>query len=59
MLGVTRQDIVYLIQGQLRPTEETTGTGSSLALAGLNRAIEDLYAILYLLTEKPASRLDL
>ena len=61
VLGVTRREIA-LINGESRPTEEFS-TGISPALAGghktldaviadFNRANEDLYAILYLLTEK-------
>ena len=57
VLGVTRRDIASLVNGKSRPTEETTSTGISPALAGYNRANEDLYAILYLLTEKPADLL--
>ena len=43
VLGVTRRDIARLIKGQTRPTQEP--------------ANEDLYAILYLLTDKPAALL--
>ena len=57
VLGVTRLDIVNLIKRQLRPTEETTSTGISPALDGFDRANENLYAILHLLTEKPVSLL--
>ena len=57
MLSVTRQDVAKLIREQPRPTEETTSTGISPALAGFDRANEDLHAVLYLLTEKPRSRL--
>ena len=49
MLGVTRRDIAILINEKSRPTEEMTSTGISPALAGYNRANQDLYAILYLL----------
>ena len=45
VLGVTRRDIANLIKGLPRPTEETTGTGISPALAGFDRANEDLYAV--------------
>ena len=55
MLGVTRHDIASLINGKSRPTENTTSAGISPALAGYNRTNEDLCAILYLLTEKPAA----
>ena len=44
MFAVTRGDIVSLIKGQLRPTDETTSTGISPAIS-------------YLITEKPASPL--
>ena len=57
VLGVTRRYYASLINGKSWPTEETTSTGISPARAGCNRANEDLYAILYLLTEKPASLL--
>lgn len=55
MLGETRRDIAVPFKGQLRPTEESISTGISPALAGFNGGYEYLYAILYLLTEKPAS----
>ena len=57
VLGVTRRDITSLIKGNSRSTEETTITVISPALAGYNRANEHLYAILFLLTEKPAALL--
>ena len=57
VLGVTHRGFVNLIKGQLRPTEETTSTGISPALDGFDRANENLYAILHLLTEKPVSLL--
>ena len=69
VLGVTRRDIASLIKGRTRPTEESPATGISPALGGaqqaqdtlqqstasFDRANEDLYAILFLLTEKPAA----
>ena len=61
VIGVSRCDIANLIKGHLRPTEATTGTGSSPALAQeiavYEMANQDLYAMLFLLTEKPASLL--
>ena len=57
VLGVTRRYYASLINGKSWPTEETTSTGISPARAGCNRANEDLYAILCLLTDKPASLL--
>ena len=44
-------------QRDVPANRETTGTGISLALAGYNRVEEDICAILYLLTEKPAALL--
>lgn len=59
VLGVAHRDVASLIRGKPRPTEETTGTGAHAALdkaiADDDSAPGDLYAILYLLTEKPAS----
>ena len=49
--GVTRRDIANLIKGKPRPTEKKATTGISPALAGFDRANEDIYVILYLLTE--------
>ena len=57
MPGVTHRDIANLIEGQFPPSEEPTRTGISPALASFDRANEDLYATLYLLTWKPASLL--
>ena len=61
MIGVSRRDIANFIKGHPRPTEATAGTGSSPALAqevaAYERANQDLYAMLFLLTEKPASLL--
>ena len=55
MLGVTRREIANRTKGKLQPTEETTSTGISPALAGFDRVNENVYAILCLLTEKLAS----
>ena len=69
VIGVSRRDIDNLIEGHPRPTGATADTGSSPAPPGAQasqtalaqeilayeRANQDLYAILYLLTEKPAS----
>ena len=61
VIGIPRRDIANLIKGHPRPTEATAGTGSSPALAqevaAYERANQDLYAMLFLLTEKPASLL--
>jgi len=67
VLGVTRRDIANLIKGRARPTEESAATtldGTQQAqdtlqqsTASFDRANEDLYAILFLLTEKPAANL--
>ena len=62
ILGVARRDIARLIKGQNRPTQEPTFSGkawaaSDKAIAEFNRAEDDLYAILYLLTDKPAALL--
>ena len=49
------------MKGHPRPTEATAGTGSSPALAqeitAYERANQDLYAMLFLLTENPSSLL--
>lgn len=71
VLGVTCRDIASLIKGKPRPSKETSDTGISPTPAGAtgdqasldeafadyDRANEDLYAILYLLTEKPTALL--
>ena len=61
IIGISRRDIANLIKWHPRPTEATAGTGSSPALAqeiaAYERANQDLYAMLFLLTEKPASLL--
>ena len=61
VIGVSRRDIANLVKGNPRPTKATAGTGSSPALAeeiaAYERANQDLYAMLSLLTEKPASLL--
>ena len=59
IIEVSRRDIANLIKGHPRPTEATAGTGSTPALTQNNaankRANQNLYAILFLLSEKPAS----
>ena len=59
MLSVGRRDIASLVRGKPRPTGETASTEaqSSLdkAIADYEKANEDLYAILSLLTEQPAA----
>lgn len=64
VLGVTRRDIASIMKGKARPSESTPDTGATDAQASLDKATaefdkanEDLYAILYLLTEKPAALL--
>ena len=61
VIGVPRRDIADLIKGHPRPTKAAADTGSSPALAqeiaAYERAIQDMYAMLFLLTEKPASLL--
>ena len=61
VIVASRRDIANLIKGHPRPVETTAGTGSSPALAqeiaAYERANQNLYAILFLLTEKPASLL--
>ena len=58
VIGVSRSDITSLIKGHPRRTEATTGTGSSPALAqeiaAYKRENQDLYAMRFLLKEKPA-----
>ena len=58
VIGVSRRDIANLIKGHPRPTESTAGTGSTPALApgfaAYERANQDLYAMLFLSTEKSA-----
>ena len=69
VIGVSRRDIANLIKGHPRSTEATPGTGASPALPGAQasqiapaqntsayeRENQDLYDILFLRTEKPAS----
>ena len=61
VIGVSRRDVAYHIKGHPRPTEATAGTGSAPALAqeiaAYERTYQDLFAMLFLLTEKPASLL--
>ena len=62
IVGVTRRDIACLIKGQTRPSQEAKLPGearrtSDKAIAEFDRANEGLYAILYLLTDKPAALL--
>ena len=61
VIGVSKRDIASLIKLHPRPTEATVGTGSSppraLEVAAYEKANQDLYDMLYLLTEKPASLL--
>ena len=62
ILGVTRRDIARMVKGQTRPTQEPALSGearaaSDKAIAEFDRANEDLYAILYLLIDKPAALL--
>ena len=61
VIGASRRDIGNLIKEHPRPTEAAAGAGSSPALAqetaAYERANQDLYGMLLLLTEKPASLL--
>ena len=63
VIGVSRRDIANLIKEHPRPTEATAGMGSTPALAqeiaAYERANQDLYAMLFLFTEKPAYLLEL
>ena len=55
VLGVTRRDIASLIKGKSRSTEETSGAAQAAidkTVTDHDRSNEDLYAILYPLTEK-------
>ena len=48
VVGVTRKDILPLLKGEEKPTD----TGKTV---DYNKANEDLYAMLYLLVELPAT----
>ena len=57
LLGVVRQAMVSQIRGK-PPNDEATGTGAQpcldKAIANYDRANEDFYVILHVLTGKPA-----
>ena len=61
VIGVSRRDIANLTKEHPRPTEAVAGTRSSPALAqeiaAYERVENDLYAMLFLLTERQASPL--
>ena len=57
MLGATRRDFVSLVKGTIGPTDVTNTvlTPISTAQTWSDRVNEHLYAVMYLLTEKPVS----
>ena len=62
VLSINRRDVYAIMKGQPRPTTTTVGStattgGSTLAQQqeAYDRASHDLYAILFMVTQKPAS----
>lgn len=58
-LSIARPDVFHILEGQARPSTTTSGATESLEQrqAAYDRANQDLFAILYLITEKPAALL--